>query len=69
MLRRAFTSSWFKTQTDTLSDFRLGSVSAGHHSESPQWADRSGSIVWQTLPACPDQQTSTNLPDQSGSGE
>ena len=37
MLRRAFTSFWFKTQTDTLSDFRLGSVSAGYPSESSQW--------------------------------
>jgi hypothetical protein len=34
-----------------------------------QRADRAGSTVWQTLPACPDQQTSTSLPDQSGSGE
>jgi hypothetical protein len=25
--------------------------------------------VWQTLPACPDQRTSTNLPDQCGSGD
>ena len=31
--------------------------------------DRAGSTVWQTLPTCPDQQTSTNLPDQSGLGE
>jgi hypothetical protein len=37
--------------------------------QRPLWADRAGSTVWQTLPACPDQQTSTNLPDQSGSGE
>jgi hypothetical protein len=34
-----------------------------------QRADRASSTVWQTLPACPDQQTSTSLPDQSGSGE
>jgi hypothetical protein len=31
--------------------------------------DRAGSTVRQTLPACPDHQTSTNLPDQSGSRE
>jgi hypothetical protein len=32
-------------------------------------ADRAESSVCQTLPACPDQQTSTDLPEQSGSGE
>jgi hypothetical protein len=28
-----------------------------------------GSTVSRTPPACPDQRTSTNLPDRSGSGE
>jgi hypothetical protein len=37
--------------------------------ECPLRADRAVSTVWQTLPRRPDQQTSTNLPDQSGSGE
>src|SRR5450631_3729448 len=31
-------------------------------------ADRAEATVCQTLPACPEQQTSTDLPDQSGSG-
>jgi hypothetical protein len=37
--------------------------------QRPSRADRVGLTVWQTLPACPDHQTSTNLLDQSGSGE
>jgi hypothetical protein len=32
-------------------------------------ADRAFATLWQTLPACPDQQTSTDLPESSGSGE
>jgi hypothetical protein len=38
-------------------------------SPHPFWADRAGSTGWQILPACPDQQTSTDLPDQFGSGD
>ena len=53
MLRRASNSSWFKTQTDILSDFRQGSVSARYHSEGPLRSFTRGSSRLQIRPCFP----------------